>query len=151
MQGSELAIKDERVANDEETRELSLPILSEADLLAARRRARNLASEIGFSMTEAVGIVAVVSELSRNILMYAGKGMLTMRTISGARRHGMEIVACDDGPGIQDINKALLDGFSTSGGLGYGLPGVRRLVDEFDLDSEPGKGTTVTVRKWLHH
>lgn len=139
------------MANDEDTRELTLYILSEADLLAARKRARVLASEIGFSMTGTVAIVTAVSEISRNILGYAGEGILTMRAIYGARGQGIEIVACDEGPGIADVKKALLDGYSTSGGLGFGLPGVRRLMDEFDLDSEPGKGTTVTVRKWLRH
>ncbi len=131
--------------------ELRVSIESDGDLLAARRSVRSLALDLGFTVTEAVGIVTALSEMARNMLTYAGRGEIIVRRLESADRRGMVITATDDGPGIPDVQKALLDGYSTSGGLGMGLPGIKRLMDDFQIVSEPGKGTTVTVEKWLNH
>lgn len=126
-----------------------VPVDSEADIVLARQRARQLAGQLGFSVTDLALIATAVSELARNIVLYAGRGEVSVRTLDHGGRRGILVEAHDDGPGIPDIPKALQGGYSTSGGLGLGLPGVRRLMDEFDIVSEVGKGTTVTVRKWL--
>ena len=140
----------EQVAPGESAqRELRVRITSDADILSARGQARARVLELGFPTTEMVRIVTAVSELARNMLLYAGRGELSLSTISSNGRIGILIVARDEGPGIPDVEKALLDGFSTSGGLGLGLPGTRRLMDEFTIQSEPNKGTVVTVKKWL--
>lgn len=114
----------------------------------ARQKGRALAIEIGFSAVDATLIATAISELARNIVAYARKGEITLQVIRGSSREGIMVVAGDDGPGIPDIRQAMRDGFSTSGSLGLGLPGVRRLMDEFELVSQSGRGTTVTVRKW---
>lgn len=93
-------------------------------------------------------LAAAISEVARNIVTYAGKGEIILRTEEASSRRGITVIARDHGPGIEDIELALQDGYSTSGGFGLGLPGVRRLVDEFEIASEPGKGTTVTLTKW---
>jgi len=123
-------------------------INSDQDIVAARQRGRALAAEIGFSATDATLIATAISELARNIVSYARKGEVTLRVVRGSSRQGILVIASDDGPGIPDIPQALRDGFSTSGSLGLGLPGVRRLMDEFEIASRPGRGTTVTVKKW---
>jgi len=123
-------------------------INSDQDIVAARQRGRALAAELGFSATDATLIATAISELARNIVSYARKGEVTLRAVRGSSRQGILVIASDDGPGIADIPQALRDGFSTSGSLGLGLPGVRRLMDEFQIDSRPGRGTTVTVKKW---
>jgi serine/threonine-protein kinase RsbT len=107
-----------------------------------------MAAELGFSATDSTLIATAISELARNIVSYARKGEITLKTIHGSSRHGILVVASDDGPGIPDVLQAMRDGFSTSGSLGLGLPGVRRLMDEFQIASQPGRGTTVTVKKW---
>jgi serine/threonine-protein kinase RsbT len=109
---------------------------------------RSLAAALNFSSGEATLIVLTISELARNIVTYAKKGEIRLRVINGSARKGIRVVAHDDGPGIADVEQALRDGFSTSGGLGLGLPGVRRLVDEFQIESKRDGGTTVTVTKW---
>ncbi len=129
---------------------LHLAIASDEDLLAARSQIRAAALEMGFATTDMVRIVTAVSELARNILLYAGRGELSLRVINENGRDGVLITAQDEGPGIPDVPKALLDGFSTSGGLGLGLPGTRRLMDEFEIQSEVKKGTIVKVKKWLN-
>jgi len=109
-----------------------------------------VALQTGFSMSEATLIATAISELARNIVSYAHQGSVTLRPVHGSNgATGLTIVASDAGPGITDINLALRDGYSSSGGLGLGLPGVRRLMDEFDIVSRVGSGTTVTVTKWL--
>jgi serine/threonine-protein kinase RsbT len=123
-------------------------IRSDQDIVTARQEGRALAIELGFSTGDATLIATSISELARNIVSYARKGEITLKTINASSRQGISIVASDAGPGIRDIRQAMRDGFSTSGSLGLGLPGVRRLMDEFEISSEPGRGTTVTVTKW---
>jgi serine/threonine-protein kinase RsbT len=107
-----------------------------------------LAVELGFSAVDSTLIATAISELARNIVSYAGAGEITLKRIQNSTRQGILIVALDQGPGIHDIREALRDGFSTSGSLGLGLPGVRRLMDEFAISSQPGRGTKVEVKKW---
>ena len=128
--------------------EIRVAINSDQDIVAARQSGRALAAEIGFSATDATLIATAISELARNSVSYARKGEVALRVVRGSSRQGILVIASDNGPGIADIPQALRDGFSTSGSLGLGLPGVRRLMDEFQIDSRPGRGTTVTVKKW---
>ena len=128
--------------------ECKVRIISERDIVVARQKGRALATNLGFSLGNATLIATAISELARNIISYAGEGMIAMNVIYDSKREGLLIVASDEGPGISDIPRALRDGFSTSGSLGIGLPGVRRLMDEFAIDSEPGRGTIITVTKW---
>jgi serine/threonine-protein kinase RsbT len=123
-------------------------VSSDADLVVARRRGRALAEENGFSTSEATLVATAISELARNIVSYAGQGEILIGKVSGTRGAGIEVVARDSGPGIADVKLAVHQGYSTSGGLGLGLPGVRRIMDEFDISSEPGKGTVITIVKW---
>ena len=108
-----------------------------------------MAGTIGFAATDQTLIATAISELARNIVLYAQKGEVMMRSVETAHSKGILIVARDNGPGIRSIQDVLRDGYSTSGGLGLGLPGVRRLMDEFAIESELRRGTTVTVKKWL--
>lgn len=128
--------------------QIRVAINSDQDIVAARQRGRALAAELGFSGVDATLIATAISELARNIVSYARRGEITLKSVSDANRQGIQVVASDDGPGIPDVRQALRDGFSTSGSLGLGLPGVRRLMDEFEITSGPGRGTTVAVRKW---
>lgn len=123
-------------------------IASDQDIVLARRRGRAIAAEIGFSAFDATLLATAISELARNIVVYAGKGEVMLQMIHNSSRQGIMITASDSGPGIPDLRQAMRDGFSTSGSLGLGLPGVRRLVDEFTIASEVGRGTTVIVKKW---
>jgi len=123
-------------------------INSDQDIVTARQRGRALATELGFSTGDATLIATAISELARNIVSYARKGDITLKIVQASSRQGVLIIASDSGPGIRDIPQALRDGFSTSGSLGLGLPGVRRLMDEFEITSKPGRGTIVTVKKW---
>jgi serine/threonine-protein kinase RsbT len=128
--------------------EIRVPIKSDQDIVLARQSGRSLAVALGFSPGDATLIATAISELTRNIISYARKGLVTLHSIHASRRQGILVVASDEGPGIADIRQAMRDGFSTSGSLGLGLPGVRRLMDEFEIDSRPGRGTTVAVKKW---
>jgi serine/threonine-protein kinase RsbT len=128
--------------------EIRVAIESDQDIVGARQKGRALATELGFSAVDATFIATAISELARNILAYARKGEIAMRAVQGTSRKGILIIASDDGPGIPDIRQALRDGFSTSGSLGLGLPGIRRLMDDFEISSQPGHGTIVTVKKW---
>lgn len=128
--------------------EIRVAINSDQDIVTARQKGRALAIELGFSTGDATLIATSISELARNIVSYARKGEIILKAVQGSSRLGISIVASDRGPGIWDIRQAMKDGFSTSGSLGLGLPGVRRLMDEFEIDSEPGRGTIVTVKKW---
>jgi serine/threonine-protein kinase RsbT len=123
-------------------------INSDQDIVTARQKGRALAIELGFSSGDATLVATAISELARNIVSYARKGEIQLKTVQGSGRQGILIIASDDGPGITDIRQAMRDGFSTSGSLGLGLPGVRRLMDEFEIASEPGRGTIVKVKKW---
>jgi len=128
--------------------DIRVPINSDQDLIIARQEGRAMATKLGFSSVDATFIATAISELARNILAYARKGVVTLRAIHNSSRQGILIIASDDGPGIPDIRQALRDGFSTSGSLGLGLPGVRRLMDEFEISSKSSRGTTVKVTKW---
>jgi serine/threonine-protein kinase RsbT len=128
--------------------EVRCPIATDVDVVQARQRGRELAAEIGFSAGDQTVIAAAISEIARNILMYARRGEVRFTTVNDGGRHGLIVVAEDDGPGIRDVPRALQDGYSTSGGLGLGMPGARRLMDEFEVITKPGRGTTVTMTKW---
>jgi serine/threonine-protein kinase RsbT len=128
--------------------EIRVAINSDQDIVGARQRGRTLAAELGFSPADATMIATAISELARNIVSYARKGEIKLQKMENSAHRGIVVIAADDGPGISDIRQALRDGFSTSGSLGLGLPGVRRLMDEFEIASQPGRGTTVTVKKW---
>lgn len=107
-----------------------------------------LALKLSYSSTEATLIATAISELARNIVRYAKRGQIVLAKTTNGTSPGVVVVARDDGPGIADVSRAVAGGYSTSGGLGLGLSGVRRLMDEFEISSEPGKGTTVTVTRW---
>src|SRR5690554_3023088 len=124
-------------------------IQSEWGIVAARQAGRNLTKEIGFGSVDQARITTAISELARNIYIYAGEGCIYIEKVTKGSRLGIKITAVDDGPGIENLRNAMEDGFTTSGGLGAGLPGVKRLMDDFTIDSEVSKGTTVTVVKWL--
>jgi serine/threonine-protein kinase RsbT len=130
--------------------EIQVPINSDQDIVAARQKGRSLAVALGFSSGDATLIATAISELARNIITYAKSGEIRLTVINGSARQGIRLVAHDQGPGIPDVQQALRDGFSTSGSLGLGLPGVMRLVDEFEIVSEENRGTTVTAKKWKH-
>lgn len=125
-----------------------VPINSEVDLILARQQSRSVATQLNFSTADLALIATTIFELAQNIITYAGSGEIVLQPIHNDGSIGLEIVATDEGPGIQNLAQAVQDGFSTSGGLGLGLPGVRRLMDEFDITSHPGTGTTVRVAKW---
>jgi serine/threonine-protein kinase RsbT len=124
-----------------------LEIASDKDVVSARQMGRELAAGFGFSPGDQTVIAAAISEIARNILMYARRGEVSFELVKDGPRRGMMIVARDNGPGIPDVARALMDGYSTSGGLGLGLPGARRLMDEFDIDTGLGRGTTITMHK----
>ena len=128
--------------------EIRVTISSDQDIVLARQKGRSLALELGFSSGDATLIATAISELARNIVSYAIKGEVALKGIQGSNRVGILVIGSDNGPGIPDIRQALRDGFSTSGSLGLGLPGVRRLMDEFEIVSKPGQGTTIGVKKW---
>jgi serine/threonine-protein kinase RsbT len=128
--------------------EIQALVTSEADIVRARQKGRALAVTLGFSASEATLIATVISELARNIVLYAGQGEVIVKRLERGARTGVSVVARDEGPGIPDIDHAMQAGYSTSRGPGLGLPAVRHLMDEFEIVSEVGKGTCVTVRKW---
>lgn len=128
--------------------EASVPISSDSDIVAARQKGRALAAQMGFASTDLTLIATAISELARNIVLYARRGEIVLKSAEDGQRRGIIVMARDEGPGITDIPQAMQSGYSTSGSLGLGLPGVRRLMDEFEIVSEVGKGTTVTVKKW---
>ena len=126
-----------------------IPIESDADVVVARQRARALAAGVDLTTTDQTLLATAISELARNITTYAVRGEVVVGVVHGDNgRRGIRVVARDDGPGIEDLEAALTDGYTTGNGLGLGLPGARRLVDEFDIQTAPGEGTTVTLVKW---
>jgi serine/threonine-protein kinase RsbT len=129
-------------------REVRVRIHSSADIVAARQQGRTLAAQAGFSSANLTIIATAISEVARNIVEYAKDGEVTLTLINDSNKKGIKIVAADQGPGIADIATVMRDGYSTGKGLGIGLPGSRRLMDEFEIASEVGKGTTVTMKKW---
>jgi serine/threonine-protein kinase RsbT len=128
--------------------EVRVAIESDADVVVARQRARELAAGLGLSGTDLTLLATAISEIARNITTYAQRGEVAVSVVATGRRRGVRVVARDEGPGIADIELALRDGYTSGVGLGMGLPGTRRLVDEFDIVSAPGEGTTVTFVKW---
>lgn len=123
-------------------------IASEVDIVSARKAVRDAAVELGFGVTDVTRIVTAASELARNTFLYAGSGRMLWRRLTNGGKSAIELVFKDSGPGISDITSVMREGYTSSGGLGMGLPGTKRLMDEMEISSEPGKGTTVTVRKW---
>jgi serine/threonine-protein kinase RsbT len=130
---------------DSDTR---IQIDGELDILDARQSARALAADLGFDPTSQTLIATAISELARNILKYASSGEILLRPVARNGAQGITIVAADKGPGIADTALAMTDGFSTGRGLGLGLPGTKRLMDDFELVSAVGQGTTVTATRW---
>ena len=126
-----------------------IPIHQEPDVIVARQEGRSLAQRLGFSPVYQARITTAISELARNIVVYGDRGTVTLREVTNAEgRKGLEIKFDDEGPGIADIESAMTQGFTSGKGLGAGLPGSQRLMDEFSIESAPGQGTHITVRKW---
>jgi serine/threonine-protein kinase RsbT len=130
--------------------ERHVPVRSEDDIVTARSAARDLARRLGFGMVDQSRVATAVSELTRNVVRYAtgSRGDVYIRPASAGPRTGVEIVVEDEGPGIADLEMALQEGTTTGRGLGMGLPGTRRLMDEMEIDTRAGQGTTITIRKW---
>ena len=128
--------------------EVVLPIKTDGDVIAARQAGRELATRLGFSSTDLTLVATAISEVGRNIINFAREGEITIGVVEEGSRKGVRVIARDTGPGIADISLAMQDGYSTAGSLGVGLPGARRLMDEFEIESEIGTGTTVTMTKW---
>jgi serine/threonine-protein kinase RsbT len=128
--------------------EVRVAIASDADIVAARGQGRALAGRLGFSRTDATLIATAISEIGRNILVHAGSGEVTIGESAEDHRVGIVVVACDHGPGIPDVEQAMQEGYASGSGLGLGLPGTRRLMDHFEIETKVGKGTTVTMGKW---
>jgi serine/threonine-protein kinase RsbT len=130
-------------------RETRIAIESDSDVVTARQRARELAANLEFTSTDQTLLATAISEVARNITTYAVRGEVILGIVrDNGGREGIRVVARDEGPGIADIERALQDGYTSGGGLGIGLPGARRLVDEFEIESAPSEGTTVTLVKW---
>ena len=127
--------------------EIRVPIERDGDLVTARAEGRALAERLGFSRTDATLIATAISEIARNIVIHVGRGEIVMESLREDARFGIVVVARDDGPGIREVDTAMRDGYSSTG-LGLGLPGARRLMDDFDIDSREGDGTTVRMVKW---
>jgi serine/threonine-protein kinase RsbT len=130
------------------TRDDARPLRNEEDVVLSRQAVRSWAVELGFSLVDQTKIVTAASELARNTVVYGGGGAMRMQMLEDGPRRGLRLVFEDQGPGIADIDQALRDGFTSGGGLGLGLGGARRLVNEFAIESEPGQGTRITVVKW---
>ena len=128
--------------------EVRISIQADADVVGARKQGRELAARAGFSATELTIIATAISEIARNIVMFAERGEVVVSLVGEDSRQGVTVVARDSGPGIPDLERALKDGYSGYGGMGLGLPGSRRLMDEFEITSEVDVGTTVTMTKW---
>ena len=130
------------------TADIRVPIAADADIVHARGEGRALAARLGFSRTDATLIATAISEIGRNILVHAGSGEVAIGQTAKDSRVAIEVVATDRGPGIPDVDRALREGYATGNGLGLGLPGARRLMDEFLIETRVGRGTTITMRKW---
>jgi len=129
--------------------EIHVPISSDADIVIARQQGRALAERIGFTGSSLAVVATAISEVARNIIEYAKRGEIVLKGVNQGGRQGLTVMARDQGPGIPDIALAMQDGYSTAKGLGLGLPGARRLMDEFEIISKVGRGTTVTMKKWV--
>lgn len=130
--------------------EVRVAIGSDADLVVARAEGRAIAERLGFPRPDPTLIATAISEIARNIVVHAGRGEIVLRPFQETNRYGLVVVATDDGPGIRDVEAALQDDYSGRRGLGLGLPGARRLMDEFELVSDANSGTTVTMTKWRY-
>ena len=130
------------------TGEIRVPVSSDADVVEAREKGRELSAQLGFSSIDLTLIVTAISEVARNILLYATEGEIVLSLEQDDGQKGIVVVARDEGPGIPDLELAMRDSFSTGNGLGLGLPGARRLMDEFQIESEVSKGTTIVMKKW---
>jgi serine/threonine-protein kinase RsbT len=130
--------------------EVRVAIERDADLVTARAEARAMAERLGFPRPDPTLIATAISEVARNIVVHAGRGEIVLRPFEEANRFGVVVVATDEGPGIRDVEAALRDDISGRGGLGLGLPGARRLMDAFELESDADRGTTVTMSKWRY-
>ena len=124
-----------------------IPVQSEPDIVVVRRRVRETASQIGLSLVDQTKVVTAASELARNTLIYGGGGSMQLESLNGPRL-GVRLTFSDNGPGIPDIQLALRDGFTTGSGLGLGLGGTKRLVNEFEIESNVGRGTKVVITRW---
>jgi serine/threonine-protein kinase RsbT len=129
--------------------EQRIAIRADTDIIDARQRGRTMALDLGFRSSDATLIATVISEVARNIVTYARAGEVQLTTLAERGLRGIRVIASDRGPGIRDLELAMRDGYSTSGSLGLGLPGSRRMMDEFHIASEPGQGTTITMKKWV--
>ena len=130
------------------TDEILVHVSSDSDVVAAREKGRELSARLGFSSIDLTLIVTAISEVARNILLYAREGDIVLRLDNHDGHRGIVVEARDEGPGIPDLELAMRDSYSTGNGLGLGLPGARRLMDEFEIQSELSKGTTVVMKKW---
>jgi serine/threonine-protein kinase RsbT len=128
--------------------DVRVAIRTDADVVTARQEARAMGAALGFSSTDLTLLATAISEVARNITTYAGEGEVLLRVLQDGGRAGIEVVASDEGPGIADVELAMQDGYTTGNGLGLGLPGTRRLVDDFELDTTPGAGTRIRLIKW---
>jgi serine/threonine-protein kinase RsbT len=128
--------------------EIRIAIASDGDVVTAREKGRELGQRLNLSATDLTLLATAISEIARNITAYAGHGSIAIHLVEEEGRQGVEVVAEDGGPGIPDVPAALSDGFSTGRGLGLGLPGARRLMDDFEIDSRVGEGTRVRMVKW---
>ena len=125
-----------------------LPVSTDQDVVRVRQLVRTVAVQVKLSLVDQTKLVTAASELARNTLVYGGGGAVEVELVANSRRNGIRIVFADEGPGIADLDLALTDGYTTGGGLGLGLSGARRLVDEFAIDTEVGRGTSITIVKW---
>ena len=130
--------------------EVRVAIERDADLVTARAEARAMAERLGFPRPDPTLIATAISEVARNIVVHAGRGEIVLRPFEEGNRFGVVVIATDEGPGIRDVEAALRDDISGRGGLGLGLPGARRLMDAFELESDADHGTTVTMSKWRY-
>ena len=126
-----------------------IPIRSDVDIVIARQKGRALAAQIGFTGSDLTVIATAVSEIARNIVSYAGSGEIHFAGAQNGAKRGISIIAHDEGPGIPDVALALQDGYTTGKSLGLGLPGAKRLMDEFEIESSVGNGTTIKMKKWV--
>lgn len=128
--------------------EVRVRVATDGDVVTARQEGREIAQTLGFTATDVTLVATAISEVARNIISYAREGEISLAVVEDGGRRGIQVVATDSGPGIEDVDRALEDGYSTGQGMGMGLPGARRLMDEFALHSVVGEGTTVTMTKW---
>ncbi len=126
----------------------TIPVLGESDVVKVRQSVRTFAVEIGLSLVDQTKVVTAASELGRNLLIYGGGGEVILDLVTDNIRRGVRVAFVDQGPGIADLEQALRDGFTSGSGMGLGLGGAKRLVNDFDLISKPGEGTRVTITKW---